>query len=586
VLLLLLVVGPAGAHGPEAASALLQQDLESGRIDADTYYLQSFRLAFAPERVDDRYAGDRLPPCFTSTIERFREAAGTLSAATVEEIEGYLAPRPDVFRSTYISPSGIFELHYETTGINAVPPDDVNPANGIPDYVEMCAEFYDTTWQTVIDAVGFYPPNLPTDGTYDCYFEALTGGLLGYTAGLSAGRSQITIDNDFLGFGMPPSNDPDGPQAGRAKGVISHEFKHASQWTQIGLEPGYWKELDANWVMEVVFDESNIYHAWLGAPYNSQLNHPEVRLDDGGSGNYEDFLWETYLSESYGNQIIVDFAARRAAFPAESVVASYQAAQQLYGTNWGESYPAFMEWCWFTGSRAQPPFGFEEATDMMRMNLLQSAISAYPWSGGGNVDQMSAHHRRFNKGIATGYPRVIFDGDDTFNQFVVSVIASNPDGSFTIVHPPLDANQVADYTVPQIFPNLAYVGVIVTNTNRTQGTKSYTLQVLDEPGAVGVDVGPAVALRDVVLQPGAPNPFRERTVLRYSVPAQTTGNISIYDVNGRLVRTLVRGELAAGPGEVAWDGRDSDGGRVPAGVYWARIWTPDGSAGRKVSLLH
>jgi flagellar hook assembly protein FlgD len=48
-------------------------------------------------------------------------------------------------------------------------------------------------------------------------------------------------------------------------------------------------------------------------------------------------------------------------------------------------------------------------------------------------------------------------------------------------------------------------------------------------------------------------------------------DLSVYDVCGRLVRTLERGSMSAGTGEVVWDGTDRNGRRVGAGVYFCRL---------------
>ncbi len=579
------------AEGPVAdkpVQVLLADDYRAGVLDQETYLVQSFRYAFRPEGLAPRYGGVRtiVPHCFTPTIREYFEAKAELSAEAVREIEGYLSRGASGLRSTYISPDGIFEFTYETTGPDAVPGDDVDPANGIPDYVERIATYADRAWHTEIDTLGFAAPVLPTDSTYDVSFQALSGGVLGYTSPTGAGKTQIVLHNTFTGFGMPPSNDPDGPVAGRAKGVFAHEFKHASQYANSSWREGLWVELDANWVMDVVFDESNIYHSWLGSPYPSQLNQPWVSLDnDAGEGNYEDFLWGTFLSERYGNQIIVDFWQMRADSSAQTVKRTYQSTMNLYGTEWDEAYPEYMEWCWFTGSRAEPPFGFEEAVDMLRMNLRQVAVSTYPFSTSDNVNQLACHPRRFNPGTATGYPRVIFDGSDAIPNFTVSVIAEEPDGSFTIVQPALDANNACDYRVPQLFADLSYVGVLVTNSRRADGVQSYTLQVQDDAGGSGVIEEIASGPSRLTLEPVSPNPFGGAAAIRFSLPTPRPGSVRVYDVSGRLVRVLRDGTLPAGKQEVVWDGRDDSGRPVPAGIYWCRVDTPNESAARKVTRV-
>ncbi len=70
----------------------------------------------------------------------------------------------------------------------------------------------------------------------------------------------------------------------------------------------------------------------------------------------------------------------------------------------------------------------------------------------------------------------------------------------------------------------------------------------------------------------APNPFAQSSTLSFAVPAGAPQNVdvAVYDVSGRLVRTLERGVLGAGVHRRTWDGRDSSGRAVSAGVYLYR----------------
>ncbi len=564
---------------------LVKADLAAGRIDFEDYLLTNFRMAFAPERVPAEYrrADGLMEPCFTPWIIEFRDNRERLSAAAVAEIESYLDRSSSGLRAVYYSPSGLFQLNYDTAGANAVPLDDVNPANGVPDFVEMCAVVYDSSWAAEVNTLGFVAPNLPPDGSYDCYFQALAAGLFGFTSIAGSGRTEITVDNDFTGIGHVFSPDPDGLVVGRARGVLSHEFKHASQYSTSGWNEGNWLELDANWVMDYVFDTSDIYHAWLSDP-TSQLTSPQTTLtDDGGAGYYEDLLWETYISERFGAQAVLDFWIRRDTI-VESVKQAYQQVLQSYGSSWEDAYPGFMEWCWFTGSRSEPGIGFSEAANMMRMNLFAANATSYPASSSGSVNELAAHHRRYNPGTATGFPRVVFNGVDTHCCFTVSVLIRETDGTVTIVRPALDGANDCDYTLPVPFADVVYVGVIVTNSQRAEGVKSYTLDVLDEPGAVDA---PVVAVAGgFPLSVGAtPNPVRGDTRIEYALPGAANGTLRIHDVQGRVVRELASGPMTASRGTVAWDGRDASSQPVAAGVYWARLVTSAGMASTKITLI-
>ncbi len=85
----------------------------------------------------------------------------------------------------------------------------------------------------------------------------------------------------------------------------------------------------------------------------------------------------------------------------------------------------------------------------------------------------------------------------------------------------------------------------------------------------GADDGPAVPR--LAFAPARPNPSRGATTLRFTLPRGGPVRLVLVDVAGRRVRTLVDETLAAGPHELAWDGRDAGGAPAPAGLYWARL---------------
>lgn len=66
---------------------------------------------------------------------------------------------------------------------------------------------------------------------------------------------------------------------------------------------------------------------------------------------------------------------------------------------------------------------------------------------------------------------------------------------------------------------------------------------------------------------------------------ETSAKVGIYDVGGRLVRELTRGRFAPGPQRTAWDGRDTQGRDVAAGVYFVRVATGGFSASRKLAVV-
>jgi len=129
----------------------------------------------------------------------------------------------------------------------------------------------------------------------------------------------------------------------------------------------------------------------------------------------------------------------------------------------------------------------------------------------------------------------------------------------------------------------SYGADIVLQSNDPQGPAHLPVTlVVGQP--VGVDDGPGAVPTASASLAAFPNPFNPRTALRCAVPVAGPVTLRLYDPRGRLVRTLVAGDLAAGVHEVVWDGLDRGGRPCAAGVYVARLQTRDGAATRKLLL--
>ena len=68
-----------------------------------------------------------------------------------------------------------------------------------------------------------------------------------------------------------------------------------------------------------------------------------------------------------------------------------------------------------------------------------------------------------------------------------------------------------------------------------------------------------------------PNPFNPTTKITFKLPETATVNLTVYDVAGREVATLVREPMEAGTFEVEWNGRDNAGRMLPSGMYLYRM---------------
>jgi hypothetical protein len=87
------------------------------------------------------------------------------------------------------------------------------------------------------------------------------------------------------------------------------------------------------------------------------------------------------------------------------------------------------------------------------------------------------------------------------------------------------------------------------------------------------------------LYPNYPNPFNPDTRIRLDVPATTEGRLEVYDLQGRLVRTLYSGLLTAGHYEYSWNSHDDVGQQVASGLYFCRFASPHFTATQKMMLV-
>ncbi|MCA9759496.1 MAG: hypothetical protein KDA27_27120, partial [Candidatus Eisenbacteria bacterium] len=61
--------------------------------------------------------------------------------------------------------------------------------------------------------------------------------------------------------------------------------------------------------------------------------------------------------------------------------------------------------------------------------------------------------------------------------------------------------------------------------------------------------------------------------------------LTVFDVAGRRVRSLVQGELEAGSHEVIWDGLDEAGHPLSSGIYWTQLQANGRSFSKKATVL-
>lgn len=106
----------------------------------------------------------------------------------------------------------------------------------------------------------------------------------------------------------------------------------------------------------------------------------------------------------------------------------------------------------------------------------------------------------------------------------------------------------------------------------------------DPNSTVAVGEGPASSPRLALA--ANPNPARGGVTAAFTLPRPVAhASLQVYDLSGRVVRSLVSGPLAAGEHRVAWDGRWENGTPARSGVFFLRLQSGAGGAASKFLLL-
>jgi hypothetical protein len=124
-----------------------------------------------------------------------------------------------------------------------------------------------------------------------------------------------------------------------------------------------------------------------------------------------------------------------------------------------------------------------------------------------------------------------------------------------------------------------------------EGSLSYQLEAVHPYDHVNraalVAVDEAVGVRPVrfALHPVRPNPSSGQADLAFALPQGGPASLRVFDAAGRLVKTLLSGDVAEGPGQTVWNGRNDSGHEVGAGVYFFRLESRGRVETRKLLLV-
>jgi flagellar hook assembly protein FlgD len=119
-----------------------------------------------------------------------------------------------------------------------------------------------------------------------------------------------------------------------------------------------------------------------------------------------------------------------------------------------------------------------------------------------------------------------------------------------------------------------------------------TIKYVKKPSAVEDETESSGKPSEFTLSQNYPNPFNPSTTIHYTVHSQQSTvhrpihtTLSVYNILGQLVRTLVDEGKTAGHYNIIWDGKDDKGEEVSSGIYFYALVADDYRVTKKMVLL-
>ena len=445
-------------------------DYSSGKINFEYQLLQKFYYGFDKSKLAPEYVDQDLTPikCGTEVVMEYYNHKNELSTSTISEIDNFLV-RPfekTATSSTYITPSGKFQITYDITGTNAVPTADKD-SSGIPDYVEWVGSYLDYAWHFEIDSMGYLAPPIGA-GTFKVSFANM--GYYGYTEPTVGKLTRIVLHNNFIGF--PSNTDPEGNQKGAAKVTVAHEFKHATQivynnWN----EPGWFLEMDATWMEDIAYNQVNDYYNYLPS---SQIEEPG-RSFDRGSG-YEDCIWMHYLSQKFGVLINRQIWERRKISSSELIYDNFNNILAQYSCTFIKGYKEYFIWNFACGSNVSPLIlSYKEAANYPTPTVCVTKSIPDSSIGCGNTE-LSANYFYYSSNNSNKFVKFSYNGAANADQsleFIIIYKNNTAELRDTI----LGSSGSINYILQKKLSNINYIIAIPIFTTMNSGSYSNSLKV-------------------------------------------------------------------------------------------------------------
>lgn len=582
------------------------------------------------------------PLCATPIFVEINFNKPRFSAKMTEFLKPYVS-RPDFGGDqeyTYDTPGGNIKLHYAKTGTDAVfqANVDVNPLDGVPDYVNLCADIFDLVWAKEVDSMGYNPPPSDNwyqpnggDGKFDVYLKNISPSYYGYTdPDSSSGNSQsytsyIVVRNDYNGMCYGHADPYDCLRVTAAHeffhaiqfGYDASEFEFVDQNNQNTFKP-YWMEMSATWMEDEVYDQVNDYLGYLP----SFFRHPEWSLKtfsynntiaDSALHTYGACVWPIYLSEKFGVNIIKDIWYQCGLVAGPNVISckgdcpggksATDIALQARGTTFEKAFREFTVWNYFTGSRARPQIFYSEGDLFPKVKV----DSSYDYHTDYPVNSPSGQYHPY--GLGSNY--IIFKPEEKQGGMQLSFLPSDPDYAFgvsvmgyneNVNEPVIDTVRINHQTGAAdaaIYNWTSYNEIILIPAATSRNGDSYFAYSYSADYDSSFHGEQPFPQKDWIGQ-NFPNPFvistdTSLTYFPFILSSVSQVEIDVFTVTGERVwhyppfgkegQSWTIGDYTERGSCPAWDGKNEKGEYVASGIYIYQVKTKNSSVIKKIAVV-
>ena len=277
-----------------------------------------------------------------------------------------------------------------------------------------------------------------------------------------------------------------------------------------------------------------------------------------------------------------------------SVGETGQGAAEGLGYNREHSWPQ----SWFNG--VSPPY-----SDLWNLYPTDAYVNNrrgnYAFGEVGSASWTSLNGSRVGSSASAGFSGTVFEPIDAFkgdlvrSAFYMSTRYFGDDGSWS-TSDATDGAELLPWAAAQYLTwstsdpvswkermRNGAIYVIQNNRNPFVDHPEFVAMIYDSNSVASVGDGPSASA--IRLRQNLPNPFSSRTTIGFDLARREQVTLRIYDVTGRMVRTLANGSvLESGSHRLEWNGRDEGGARLEAGLYFCRLVAGPVSQTRRMVL--